>query len=135
MILATRALLFFGLIWALTSFGFAAGTLATLIGQPSDISPGQLHSVAWLSTVSAIFAFGLVVLLALHLLGRDALAGRFPTRALIAIGLAFCAMAIYSFLISPANQQDFFGRFANGARFEFLLVGVAALIMSVRRTS
>lgn len=134
MILVTRALLFFGLIWALTSFGFAAGALATLLGQPSHIGPDQLYGVAAVSTVSTVVALGLVVLLALHLLGKGALAGRFSTRALMAIGLTFCAMAIYSFLSTPANQQeDFFRRFANGARFEFLLVGIAALIMSVRR--
>jgi hypothetical protein len=134
MIIAIRALLFFGLMWALTSFGFTAGTLAALLWQPSHISAEQLHAVAVTSAVAAVVALGLAVLLALHLLGRGALAVRFPTRALMAIGLAFCAMAAYSFLIVPADQQeDFFRRFANGARFEFLLVGVAALMMSVRR--
>jgi hypothetical protein len=133
MILAIRALLFFGLIWALISFGFTAGTLATLLGQPSYISAEQLHAVVATSAISAVGALGLAVLLALHMLGKGAIAGRFPARALMAIGLAFCAMAVYSLLIVPSDQQeDFFRRFANGARFQFLLVGVAALIMGMR---
>lgn len=134
MILATRALLFFSVIWALTSFGFTAGALATLFGQPSYISPAQLYVVTAVSAVSAIVALGLAVLLALHLLGKGVLAGRVPTRAMMVTGLAFCGIAIYSFLIVPTDQyEDFWKNFANGARFEFLLIGVAALIMSVRR--
>ena len=131
---AVQTALLSGLIWALTSFGFTAGALTTLFGQPSYISPDQICGVAAVSAVSALVALGLVVLLTLHLLGKGAVAGRFPTRALMAIGLAFCGLAIYSFLIIPADQSEaFFRRFANGARFEFLLVGVAALVMSVRR--
>lgn len=134
MILAIKALLFLGVIWALTSFGLTAGMLMTLLGQPSYISTEQLHAATAMSSASAVVALGLAVLLALQLLGKGALAGRFPTRALMAIGLAFCAMAAYSFLIAPSDhQEDFFKRFVNGARFEFLLIGVAALIMSVRR--
>lgn len=65
---------------------------------------------------------------------RGAFSGRFSTRALVAIGFAFCALAAYSFLIAPSDhQEDFFKRFVTGARFELLLVGVVALIMSVRR--
>ena len=70
MILALRAALLFGLIWALTSFGFTAGALATLFGQPSYISPDQLYGVTAVSAVSAVVALGLVVLLTLHLLGK-----------------------------------------------------------------
>ena len=133
MILGIRAVLFFGLIWAVTSFAFTAGTLATLLGQTSYISVEQLRAVAATSAVATVVALGLVVLLVLHLLGKGTLARRFPARALMVIGLGFCAMAAYSFLIAPADQQeDFFRRFANGARFEFLLVGLAALITSVR---
>lgn len=134
MILALKAALLFGLIWALTSFGFTAGALITLLGQPSYISSSQLYGVTAGSAVSAITTLGLVALLALNLLGREALVERFPSRALMVIGLAFCGMAMYAFLIVPVDQQeDFFRRFAHGARFEFLLIGAAALIMSARR--
>lgn len=133
MILAIKALLFLGVIWALASFGFTAGMLMTLLGRPSYISAEQLHAVTGMSAVSAVVALGLAALLALQLLGKGALAGRIPTRALMAIGLAFCLMAAYSFLIATSDhQEDFFNCFMNGARFEFLLVGVVALIMSVR---
>lgn len=134
MILVLRATLFFGLIWALTSFGFTAGTLLTLMGHPSYIDAAQLQAVAAISAVSAVVAIGLAALLAMRLVGKGDLAGRFPVRALIAIGLSFCAMAGYAFLIFPADEQrDFYTRFVSGARFEFLMIGAVALIMSARR--
>lgn len=131
MILALRAALIFGLIWALTSFGFTAGVLVTLLGQPSYINSGQLYEVTGVSAVAAIVALTLIVLLALKLLGKRNLLNRFLSRALHAIGIVFCGMAMYSFLTIPGDQQiDFFSRFAHGARFEFLLIGVTGLIMS-----
>lgn len=131
---ALRASLLFGLIWALTSFGFTAGALVTVFGQPSYISPGQLYGVASICVVSALASLGLVTLLALNFLGRRAIAERFPAQALVVIGLTFCVVAMYSFLavVSTNQQEDFFGHFARGARFEFLLIGVAALIMGTR---
>ena len=131
--LLLRAALLFGLIWALTSFGFSASTLVTLLGQPSNISAGQLYAVVAACAVSAIASLGLVTLLALNLLGRRTVVERFPGRALMGIGVVFCGVAVYAFLVMPAAQGDFFRHFAQGARFEFLLVGVAALIMSTRR--
>ena len=130
--LLLRASLLFGLIWTLTSFGFSAGALITLLGKPSYISPGQLYAVVAACAVSAVAS--LVALLALNLLGRRAVVERVPARALMVIGLTFCGVAVYSSLVAPADQQgDFFRRFVQGARFEFLLIGVAALIMSTRR--
>ncbi|MFG6448907.1 hypothetical protein ACG0Z6_11750 [Roseateles sp. BYS180W] len=134
MILVIRTVLFYALIWALTSFGFTVGALQTLLGQGNDISSEQLHAVAVTSAVATVVALALAVLLGLKLLGKGALAGRFPAVALRAIGLAFCAMAAYSFLVVAADHpEDFFRRFANAARYEFLLLGVAALALSVRR--
>lgn len=134
MILATRAVLFFALIWALTSFGFTAGMLTTLLGQSSYISEEQLRGVAAASGIAAVVALGLASLIALHLLGKSALVMRIPARALLMVGLAFSGMAVYSFLIVPTGQHgDFFQRFASGARFEFLVVGVAALTMGTRK--
>ncbi len=134
--LVLRAFLLLGLIWTLTSFGFTAGALVTLFGQPSYISPGHLYGVAAVCAVSALLSLGLVTLLALNLLGRRTVVERLSSRVLVAIGLAFCGMAMYSFLVVPADQQgDFFRRFAQGARFEFLLIGVAALIMSAQGLS
>ena len=132
--LLLRASLLFGLIWTLTSFGFSAGALVTLLGQPSNISPDQLYAVVAVCVVSAIASLGLVALLALNLLGKRTVIERVPYRVLMAIGLAFCGVALYSFVVVHADRsEDFFRRFAQGARFEFLLIGVAALIMSVRK--
>lgn len=85
-----------------------------------------------MSAGSAVVALGLAPLLASRLVGKDAAAAHVAPNALRVIGLAFCAFSIYSFLIVPVDQQDFFKLFANGARFETLLIGLAALVMATR---
>lgn len=135
MILVLRTALLFGLIWALTSFGFAAIALTTLFGQPSYIGAGQIYGVAAASGAAAVVALGLVVLLSLRLLRRGSSAERVSPRALITIAVGFAGIAACSFLLDPTvdQQKHFFLRFVSGARFEFLMIGIAALVMGLRK--
>ena len=135
MILALRTALLLGLIWALTSFGFAAIALATLFGQPSYIDSNQIYGVAATSGVATLVGLGLAVLVSLRLTGRNVAAERVAPPVLMAIGVCFACIAAWAFLVgSSADQDHFFMRFLSGARFEFLMVAVAALIMGLRKT-
>ena len=134
MTLALRTVLLFGLIWALTSFAFAAIALASLFGQPSYIDPSQIYGAAATSGVATAAGLGLVVLISLRLTGKSASVERVPPRALIAIAIFFAGIAAWSFLADPpVDQEHFFMRFMTGARFEFLMVAVAAFAMGLRK--
>lgn len=134
MILALRTALLLGLIWALTSFGFAAIALATLFGQPSYIEANQIYGVAATSGVVTVVGLGLAVLVSLRLTGRGAAAERVAPPVLMVIGVCFAGIAAWSFVVgSSADQDHFFMRFLSGARFEFLMIAVAALIMGLRK--
>lgn len=134
MILAVRTALLLGLIWALTSFGFAAIALATLFGQPSYIDPNQIYGVAATSGVATVVGLGLAALVSLRLTGRSAAADHVTPRVLMVIGVCFACIAAWSFLVSsPADQDHFFMRFLSGARYEFLMIAVAAIVMGLRK--
>ena len=128
-----RVPLFFGLIWALSSFAFAAIALAVQIGQDSFISPRQVSAVVALCSLASLCALGLLVSIAVDLLGRrlTLATARSTYKAWLGVGVVFLAIAAYSFFVVPAeSHEDFFRRFAHGARFEFLLVGVSALLVN-----
>ena len=134
MILVLRTALLLGLIWALTSFGFAAIALATLFGQPSYIDSNQIYGVVATSGVATLVGLGLAVLVSLRLTGRNAAAERVAPPVLMVVGVCFACIAAWAFLVSSSADQDhFFMRFLSGARFEFLMVAVAALIMGLRK--
>lgn len=135
MIPALRTALLFGLIWALTSFGFAAVALTTLFGQPSYIDASQIYGVAAVSGVAAIVGLGLAVLISLMLTGREASAERISPRVLIVIAVCFAGIAAWSFLVDSSvdQQKHFFMRFMSGARFEFLMIAVAAILIGLRK--
>ena len=134
MILALRTALLLGLIWAITSFGFAAIALVTLFGQPSYIDSSQICGVAATSGVATVVGLGLAVLVSLRLTGRSAAAERVAPPVLMFIGVCFACIAAWSFLVdSSADQDHFFMRFLSGARFEFLMMAMAALVMGLRK--
>lgn len=134
MTLAVRIALLLGLIWALTSFGFAAIALTTLIGEPSYIDSSQIYGVVTISGVATIVGLGLAVLVSLRLTGRGVAVGRFASPVLMIIGACFACIAAWSFVVgSSADQDHFFIRFLSGARFEFLMIAVAAIIMGLRK--
>lgn len=135
MILALRTALLFGLIWALTSFGFTAVALTTLFGQPSYIDPSQIYGVVAASGVATVVGLGLAALISLRLAGRVASAERVDSRALMVIAICFAGIAAWSFLVDPPVDQQghFFMRFMFGARFEFLMIAIAAFVMGLRK--
>lgn len=134
MILALRTVLLFGLIWATTSFGFAALALTTLFGQPSYIDPSQVYAVTVVSCVATVVGLGLAVLISLRLTGRETFAECGSSRALMIVAVCFLGITAWSFLASPpVDQQHFFVRFLSGARFEFLMIAVAAVVVAFRK--
>ena len=135
MIIVMRAILLFGLIWALTSFGFTAVTLTALFGEPTYIDERQIYGVAAMSGAVAVIGLGLAVLISLRLTGRRAYADIISPSALKVIAACLAGIAAWSFAIDPAigQQGNFFLRFVSGARFEFLVIGLAALVMGLRK--
>jgi hypothetical protein len=135
MTLVLRATLLFGLIWALTSFLFAAVALATLFGEPSHIEAAEIYGVAAMSAVAAFIGLVLAALVAMRLIGRSARADLVSPRGLMIVAACLAGIAALAFAVSSTmDQQDsFFLRFVAGARFEFLVIGLAALVMGLRR--
>jgi hypothetical protein len=134
MMLALRTALLLGLSWALSSFGFAAVSLTTLFGQPSNIDADQIYGVAAASGVATVVGLGLAVLVSLRLTGKGDSTERVASPLLMTIGICFAGVAAWSFLVgSSADPDHFFIRFLSGARFEFLMIAVAALVMGLRK--
>jgi hypothetical protein len=135
MILVLRTILLLGLIWALTSFGFTAAALAALFGEPSHIEETQIYGVAAMSATAAVVGLALAALIAMRLAGRRAYADLIAPRGLMVIAACLAGISAWSFAISLTDDQQgsFFLRFVAGARFEFLVLGLAALVMALRK--
>jgi hypothetical protein len=127
----------FALITTLTSFGFVAAVLATQVGRDSYISLVQVCAVIAICVAAAICSLGLLALVIFELVGRHVVpvVDRVASKAMAIIGLVFCMLAIWSFFLVPtAFYEDFLLKFTHSARFEFLMIGVSALVMLAIRS-
>lgn len=122
----------FALITTLTSFGFIATVLATQVGEGSYISSTQVYAVVAICVVATLSSLGLLILVVFELLKKRVVPAldRLANTAVVAIGVVFCGVAACSFFITPTDlYEDFFLKFVHSARFEFLMIGVSALVM------
>jgi hypothetical protein len=147
MIKTLKLLSFFSLIQALISFAPVSVLLFIQTMQDLGSRNTLFNLVITASAIAALCSLLLLIAIGIDLYGK-----RFTARtdtqvtfALILIGLSFCGIAAYAFLVSPTViadnfyleldriDSDFFRRFIFSARLEFLLIGLPALVMSAMK--
>jgi hypothetical protein len=114
-----------------------AAVLATQVGRDSYISLVQVCAVIAICAAAAICSLGLIILIVFELVGRHVIpvVDRVASKAMVIIGLVFCGLAIWSFFLVPTDfYEDFLLKFTHSARFEFLMIGVSALVVIAIRS-
>jgi hypothetical protein len=124
------------LITTLTSFGFVAAILISQVGEDSYFSATQLNAVIAICIAATLSSLGLLTLVVFELIEKRLNPKLYQTlnKVVVVIGLIFCSLAVGSFFLVPTDfYEDFLLKFTHSARFEFLMLGVSALIMPVVR--